>query len=132
MQSSVPNKPLWVKDKEAFFRVKMQTNFGSVYFEVFTSWPRGRVAAHKILVYFTSWQHGGMAATPSCSHPKAGKNQTFSYFSTVFLRFLFKNKKKIKKIISSFQVTHVLGGTYKMQLVLAYRKVWGQIYLKCY
>ena len=37
---------------------------GSVYFEVFTSWPRGCVAAIKILVYFTSWQHGRMALQP--------------------------------------------------------------------
>ena len=48
------------KMKSYFFTIPS----GSVYFEVFMSWPRGCVAAIKILVYFTSWQHGRMAATP--------------------------------------------------------------------
>ena len=32
-----------------------------VYFKVFTSWPRGNVAANKTSLYLPSWQHGSVA-----------------------------------------------------------------------
>ena len=41
--------------------IKKRIKLGSVYFEVFTSWPCGNVAANKILVYFYSWQCGRLA-----------------------------------------------------------------------